>query len=97
MNMPANIIAGLCDICRKQDINKLILFGSRANDTNHERSDIDLAAYFDSTSQYFDFHDAVYNLPTLLMFDIVDLNSPLISTEIKSEIKNKGIVLYEKI
>jgi hypothetical protein len=31
------------------------------------------------------------------MFDIVDLNSQLISTEIKSEIKNKGIVLYEKI
>ncbi|MCI8992365.1 MAG: nucleotidyltransferase domain-containing protein [Eubacterium sp.] len=81
-------------IARKNNIQKVILFGSRARGTNTERSDIDLAVSGGSSLDfYYDLEEEAW---TLLMFDVVNLDSE-ISAELKKEIERDGIVLYEKI
>ncbi|MFV0502655.1 MAG: nucleotidyltransferase family protein [Lachnospirales bacterium] len=71
-----------------------MLFGSRAKGNYTEKSDIDIAIYGgDFDSFYWDIKEKT---SSLLMFDIVDLNTT-ISDELKNEIKNGGITLYEKI
>ena len=42
-----------------------------------------------------DFEEAVKNLPVLLMFDIVDYDSILVSDVLRKEIDEKGILLYQ--
>lgn len=81
----------------KYDLERVILFGSRARGDNHERSDFDLAAHFKNAQQYFDFQDEIEALPTLLMFDIVDLSSDMISLDLRESISEEGVNIYETI
>lgn len=54
----------------RNSVDKVILFGSRARETNTERSDIDLAVYGgDFDSFYWNIND---NVNSLLSFDIID-------------------------
>lgn len=88
-----NVIKEIADHAEKFGIEKVILFGSRARGTNSERSDIDLAV---TGGNFGDFCFAVdEQVNTLLMFDIVDLNSCK-SAELVSEIERDGVVIYEK-
>jgi predicted nucleotidyltransferase len=81
-------------IAKKNNIEKVILFGSRARGNNSERSDIDLAVSGgDALNFYYDVEEEVR---TLLMFDVVDLNRG-ISEELQREIDRDGVVLYEKV
>lgn len=96
MTLREDIKQELCKLAKKHHLGKLILFGSRATDTCWERSDIDLAAHFTSAQQYFDFQDDVEEIATLLMFDIVDLNSDMISLELLEDVKRDGVILYEE-
>lgn len=81
----------------KYQVDKLMLFGSRAKGTSWERSDIDLAVSGLKTAMDFlDFQDEIEEIPTLLMFDIVDLDSDMINLEIRKAIAEEGVVLYEK-
>lgn len=92
-NLPDRILRELSSFARKNSINKIILFGSRARGTNTERSDIDIAVYggaFDSF--YWDVKEKTHSL---LMFDIVQADAS-ISAELKEEIEKDGIVIYEK-
>ena len=74
-------------------IRKVILFGSRARGTHHERSDIDLAVCGgDAAGFYIDLNE---NAWTLLTFDVVDLNKN-ISDALQQEIHRDGIVIYEE-
>jgi len=83
----------LIALAKKYDIDKIILFGSRAKGTNRERSDIDLAV---SGKNVRDFtFDADELIPTLLKFDVTNLNSPH-SKEFLDEIYNTGVSIYEK-
>lgn len=41
--------------------------------------------------------DELEELPTLLIFDVVDLNSDCVSLDVKKSIVNEGIVIYEKV
>lgn len=92
------IVEGLCSLGRKYDLEKIILFGSRAKKTNWERSDIDLAVSgFRGAVDFFGFKEDVERIPTLLIFDIVDLESSLISGALRQEIQKYGVILYEKI
>ena len=80
-------------LSRKYDIQKVILFGSRARGTHTDRSDIDIAVSGGNTAEFsLDIDEKVH---TLLMFDVVDLDGH-ISEELQKEIEKDGIVIYEK-
>ena len=96
MSLREDIRQELCVLAKKHELEKLILFGSRAKGTCWERSDIDLAASFNTAEQYFNFQEDVEEIETLLMFDIVDMNSSLINLELIEDIKKDGIILYEE-
>ena len=83
----------IIELAKKYNIEKVILFGSRARGDNREDSDIDLALcggnymYFD-----FDFNDEV---KTNLKFDITYLDHE-IDNNLRNSINRDGILLYEK-
>lgn len=92
-NLPDRILRELSSFARKNSINKIVLFGSRARGTNTERSDIDIAVYGgDFDSFYWDVREKTHSL---LMFDIVQADAA-ISAELKEEIEKDGVVIYEK-
>lgn len=84
-------------IAKEFNIQKLVLFGSRATGKCWERSDIDLAAYFSSSKEYLEFCDRIEEIPTLLMFDVINLSSDMISLDLRKSINDEGVVLYEKV
>lgn len=97
MTLDPDIISEITEIADRFNVSKLSLFGSRAKDTCNDRSDIDLAAYFESPNQYYDFCDALESIPTLLMFDVVNLNSDAISLDLRKCIQDEGVMLNAKI
>lgn len=79
---------------KRNSIQKVILFGSRARGDNSERSDIDLAVSGgDALNFYFDVEEEAW---TLLMFDVVNLDEG-ISEELRAEINRDGVILYEEM
>lgn len=92
-----DILQDLQQLAKEYELDKLILFGSRARRTNHKRSDIDIAAYFGDSVKYLDFCDSVDKIETLLMFDIVNLSSELIDADLRVSIEMEGIIIYEKV
>lgn len=78
----------------KNNIEKVILFGSRARGDYRKTSDIDLAvsggriAHFQA--------DIEEEVSTLLSFDIVNMDGS-VREELVDSIKREGKVLYEKI
>lgn len=93
-NLEKRVENDIIKIAKKNNIKKVILFGSRARGTNSERSDIDLAVSGgDSLNFYYDLEELAW---TLLLFDVVDLDEKK-SDELKAEIERDGIVLYEEI
>lgn len=96
IDLPDKILIRLQEMGRKFDLSQIILFGSRARCTNGERSDIDLALYASDVKQYFDIIDAIDEIETLLMFDVVDLNGGAVSYDLRDDIKKDGVIIYEK-
>lgn len=93
-NLDKRVEADIIKLAKKNDIKKVILFGSRARGDNFERSDIDLAV---SGGNALDFqYDLEEEAWTLLMFDVVNLNRE-ISEELQAEICRDGVILYEEI
>ena len=87
------IIREICLYAERHNVRKVVLFGSRARNTHTERSDIDIAVFGgDRDGFYFDVKE---NMHSLLMFDIVDMDSG-VSEELKKEIERDGVVIYEK-
>ena len=92
-NIPDQVLREIRMYAKKNNIEKVILFGSRARGTNGERSDIDIAVTGgDFDSFYWNMEEDVH---TLLMFDVVDLDRG-ISEELKKEIERDGVTIYEK-
>ncbi len=85
----------LAALGRKFGAARIVLFGSRARGDNRERSDIDIAVYGLPKPAWSDFEDAVDALPTLLNFDLIDMNRP-ISEELRANIERDGIDLMTK-
>ncbi|MGM9937506.1 MAG: nucleotidyltransferase family protein [Candidatus Ornithomonoglobus sp.] len=91
--LPERAEQDIIALAKKHDLNKVILFGSRARGDNSERSDIDLAVSGGNTSGFScDVDEEVY---TLLMFDVVQLDKP-VQPELLESIQKEGIVIYEK-
>lgn len=88
------VIEEICDIARKYNVQKVILFGSRARGNFKEKSDIDLAV------QGGDFIRFMLNVneetSTLLKFDIINLDEE-IQGELRKAIKKEGVIVYEEV
>ncbi len=88
------IIESVTDFAKKRGIEKIILFGSRARGDHSPRSDIDIAVKGgDITNFAFDVEDET---PTLLKFDVVDLDRP-VQDDLLDSISKEGVVIYEKV
>lgn len=88
------VIQEICQLARKYQIEKVILFGSRARGDYKRVSDIDLAVVggdFVSFSL-----DVDEDTSTLLKFDIVNLSGK-VQEELLRSIEEEGVVPYEKI
>ena len=88
------VIQEIIRLAKKNQIEKVILFGSRARGDYKNRSDIDLAFCGDSSSRFI--LDVDDKTSTLLQFDVIDLDKP-VRAELLESIKREGIVIYEKI
>lgn len=95
MNLNKVVLSEIIEISKKHsEINKVILFGSRARGDNGDRSDIDLAIYCEKSISDF-IEDIENNTTTLLEFDFSDMKS--VNDELFIEQVNKeGIIIYEK-
>ena len=95
MNLDKVVLEEIVEISKKHsEINKVILFGSRARKDNGDRSDIDLAIYSEASISEF-IEDIENNPTTLLEFDFSDMK--LVNDEVFIEQVNKeGIIIYEK-
>lgn len=93
-NIPDNAYSDIVSAAKKYNVQKIILFGSRARKTNRKGSDIDLAVSGGDVLNFsFDIEDEAR---TLLSFDVINLDAN-ISNEIKKEIERDGIIIYEKV
>lgn len=81
-------------LAQEYGLEKVILFGSRARGDHRARSDIDLAVSGGDTVRFA--LRAEDELPTLLSFDIVNLDGP-VQAELLESIRKEGVLLYEKV
>lgn len=88
------VIEEICQIAKRYDIKKVILFGSRARGNYHRASDIDLAVLGGNVARFAD--DVREDTSTLLQYDIIDLEQTL-SEELLQSINKEGMIVYEKI
>ncbi len=81
-------------IARKNRVDKVILFGSRARGDFKRTSDIDLAV---EGGDFYHFSlDVEEDTSTLLEYDIIDLNREM-QDELRKSIQKEGWIIYEKI
>ena len=88
------VIKEICNIAKRHDVKKVVLFGSRARGDYHRTSDIDLAV---TGGEFYRFAlDVEEETSTLLEYDIVSLDRKM-QPELKDSIEKEGRVLYEKV
>lgn len=88
------LIESIRKLAIKYNIRKVLLFGSRARGDFKDRSDIDLAV---TGGDVIAFSFAVdEETPTLLMFDVVNLDGN-VQQELLDSIGKESVVLYEKV
>lgn len=88
-----SLVREIAIFARKYNIERIVLFGSRARGTNSPRSDIDIAVSGGDVDLFS--IDISENADTLLMFDIVPLDNG-ITDELRNEIDRDGVIIYEK-
>ena len=92
-NIPWVVIRDISKFAKKNSIEKVILFGSRARGTNCKRSDIDIAVIGGNINGFY--WDIMENMESLLSFDIVDIDSG-VSEELAREIERDSVTIYDK-
>lgn len=88
------VLAEIVSLAQKHNIDKVILFGSRARGDYHRSSDIDLAVYGGNVTEFS--LDVEELTSTLLMYDVIDMNQNH-KAEFVDSILKEGKVIYEKI
>ena len=83
------VIEEIRTFARKYNIDKVILFGSRARGDYRRTSDIDLAVARFAL-------DVDEETSTLLEYDIVDMSREM-QDELRQSIMREGKILYEKV
>ena len=94
MELKPIVLEEIKEYARKNGLNKVVLFGSRARGDHKEKSDIDLAVSGGNVSAFA--IDVDEKTSTLLKFDIVNLDAS-VQEELRESIEEEGIVIYEKI
>ncbi len=89
-----NVITEIVELAQKYDLQKVILFGSRARGDFQRASDIDLAVSGGNVAMFA--VDVEEETSTLLQFDVVNLDLDL-QEKLLESIKKEGMVLYEKV
>lgn len=92
-----NLFNDMINEFKKTNIEKVILFGSRARNDYKYNSDIDLAIIFTSNDNdnYIKILIKLENLNTLYKFDIIDY-SKITNIKLKEEIDRDGKIIYIK-
>lgn len=92
-----NLYNDIINTLKNFGVIKVIIFGSRARGDYKVNSDIDLAVIFNNNEKdnFIKLQTKLEELNTLYKFDIVDFNS-VKDDKFKKEIKNDGIIIYEK-
>lgn len=80
----------------KPEIEKVVLYGSRAKGNFHNGSDIDFAIWTDEHDKISSISDDLDNLPTPYKFDVTDYKI-LSHQGMKNNIDNDGILFYKKM
>lgn len=88
------VITEIRELAYRYQIEKVILFGSRARGDYKRTSDIDLAVKGGDIARFA--LDVDEETSTLLKYDIVDLDRP-VQEELIASIEQEGKILYEKI
>ncbi len=84
------------EIAQQNNVEKILLFGSRARGDHTEKSDIDLAVY--GCKDFAQLCDQLNEeLWSLLELDIIDMDSKYLSQDLVDQIDRDGVVIYEKI
>ena len=79
----------------KPEIEKVVLYGSRAKGNFHIGSDIDFAIWTDAHDKISSILDDLENLPTPYKFDVTDYKI-LSHQGMKNSIDNDGFLFYQK-
>lgn len=88
------VLEEIRSLAKKYQVEKIILFGSRARGDFHQKSDIDIAV---KGGDFVPFALEIdENTSTLLEYDIINLNDR-VSEELMESIDREGITIYEKI
>lgn len=93
MDLRQNVIESIRTLARRNGVCEVILFGSRARGDNSARSDIDLAASGGDVAKFA--LDVDEETPTLLSYDVVDLDRPVRQGLIQ-DIRHDGEILFEQ-
>ena len=86
--------AEICRFAERHQLDKVILFGSRARGDYHRASDIDLAVWGGRIARFA--VDIDEETSTLLKYDVVDMGQD-ISSDLLASVQKEGRVLYEKV
>ncbi|MGN0180442.1 MAG: nucleotidyltransferase domain-containing protein [Monoglobaceae bacterium] len=90
--LTSKVLEEIIQHAKTNDVEKVIIFGSRARGDYREKSDIDIAISGGMQELFCsDIDDAI---STLLKFDIVCLDKP-VQDELINEIDKDGVVIYE--
>ena len=88
-----SVIYEIIELAKKYNLDKVILFGSRARGDFQRASDIDLAVSGGDIAMFA--IDVKEETSTLLQFDVIDLDKDLQENLLKS-IREEGIILYKR-
>ncbi|HPY13420.1 MAG TPA: nucleotidyltransferase domain-containing protein [bacterium] len=94
MNIDKKLLASIIKILKKYDVEKAVLFGSRARGDNRENSDIDIAFYTDNKEVFHFLKDEMDQIDTILKIDLFDAKN-IKKQPLLDGIKKDGIIIYE--
>ena len=94
--LPKRTINELLDYFKtKSEIEKVVIYGSRAKGTFHNGSDIDFAIWADEDTNFSRIAGELYDLPTPYKFDVINYKT-LTHENLKASIDRDGIEFYKK-
>lgn len=94
VGISSKVLNEIRSLAQKHDIQKVILFGSRARGDYYKTSDIDLAMIGGNQARFA--LDVEEYTSTLLKYDIVSLDGT-VQKELRSSIEKEGVIIYEKV
>ena len=91
------VMLQIAESAKDYDIEKLILFGSRARGDHNEKSDYDIAIFSSELDIYKEtlLRLGIEDVKTLKKIDVVFIDEDT-EKELLANIKEEGVILYEK-